>query len=406
MPQPLSPETIAIVKACVPALEARGLEITQEMYKRLLANPEIRDLFNMSHQKDGEQQKALAYAVLAYAKHIDNPAPLHRMIERIAEKHVGLNILPEHYPYVGKALLGAIAHVLGDSATPEVMEAWKQAYWFLADVLIGREHQIYDEHAHQPGGWTGWRRFKVAKRHHEAADIESFRLEPVDGKPVMLHKPGQYLSFKLDVPGHGSQRRNYTISSAPAADHYRLTIKRQPQGVVSNWFDSHMHEGDEIDVSAPAGDFQLPAQHDKPLFFISGGVGLTPMIAMLETLDREGAQKTPVRYMHSTHSPESEAFGDYIRKLAAEGRVKADMFYTRAKPPAASAGVTNHEGRMTTLWLRGQIDPNATYYLCGPTDFLVDMVQTLKDAGLPQAQVNFEMFGSASNPYLALDADA
>lgn len=110
MASPLDDKTRAIVSACVPALEAHGLAITTEMYRRLLANPEIRDLFNLSHQKDGEQPTALALAVLAYARNIDNPGALGGMVERIAEKHVGLNIRAEHYPFVAEALLGAIAH--------------------------------------------------------------------------------------------------------------------------------------------------------------------------------------------------------------------------------------------------------------------------------------------------------
>ncbi|QDH15758.1 NO-inducible flavohemoprotein [Oecophyllibacter saccharovorans] len=406
-PKPLSPETKAIVKACVPALEAKGVDITQEMYKRLLANPEIRDLFNMSHQKDGEQQRALAFSVLAYAKHIDNPAPLGPMIERIAEKHVGLNILPEHYPYVGKALLEAIAHVLGDAATPEIMAAWTEAYWFLADVLIGREHQIYEDHAHQPGGWVGWRRFRVAERRPEAEDIVSFKLVPADGKEVMLHKPGQYLSFRLDVPEHGSQRRNYSISSAPSHDHYRLTIKRQPEGVVSNWFYDNVREGQELDVSAPAGDFQLPAEPQKPVVFLSGGVGVTPMISMIETL-AENANAPKMHYVHSTHSPKTEAFGDLIRKLTAEKKMTADLFFSRDKAgaPATTPGMAVHEGRIPFEWVTTNLDRTADYYICGPVDFLVLMVQTLKEAGLPTEQIHYEMFGSASNPYLALDADA
>ncbi|ARW18567.1 globin domain-containing protein [Komagataeibacter europaeus] len=124
MASPLDDKTRSIIKACVPALEAHGLAITTEMYRRLLANPDIRDLFNISHQKDGEQPKALALAVLAYARNIDNLGAMAGAVERIAEKHVGLNILPEHYPYVADALLGAIAHVLGDAATPEIMDAW------------------------------------------------------------------------------------------------------------------------------------------------------------------------------------------------------------------------------------------------------------------------------------------
>ncbi|MBB2202093.1 hypothetical protein HLH28_11020 [Gluconacetobacter tumulisoli] len=139
----MDPHTIAVIKATVPALEAHGLEITQEMYARLFRTPSIKALFDMSRQgRDGAQPRALALAVLAYARNIDNPGVLDKAVDHIAHRHVDAHILPEHYPYVVEALLGAISHVLGDAATPEVLEAWGKAYWVLADILIGREKAI------------------------------------------------------------------------------------------------------------------------------------------------------------------------------------------------------------------------------------------------------------------------
>src|SRR5215213_6479837 len=162
MPASLSDATIALVKATVPALEAHGLEITRRMYERMFRNEAIRDLFNQSHHGEtGSQPKALATAVLAYARHIDNLGVLGGTVERIAQKHVALNILPEHYPHVAEALLGAIKDVLGKAATPDILRAWHEAYWFLAELLIGREAAIYRELAAQPGGWSGWREFVI-----------------------------------------------------------------------------------------------------------------------------------------------------------------------------------------------------------------------------------------------------
>ena len=128
MPTPLTPATIALIKATVPALDAHGLAITRRMYERLFENPDIRDLFNQSHHGEtGSQPKALAQAVLAYARNIDNLGVLGGAVERIAQKHVALNILPEHYPFVADALLGAIGDVLGEAATPEIAAAWGEA---------------------------------------------------------------------------------------------------------------------------------------------------------------------------------------------------------------------------------------------------------------------------------------
>src|SRR3954447_11826116 len=120
----LSDRTIEIVKKTVPALEAGGTAITDRMYQLLFRNPEIRDLFNQSHHGEtGSQSKALTAAVVAYARNIDNLGALASRVERITQKHVGLNILPEHYHFVAEALLGAIKDVLGAVATDEVLEA-------------------------------------------------------------------------------------------------------------------------------------------------------------------------------------------------------------------------------------------------------------------------------------------
>ena len=400
MAAPLDEKTRSIVKACVPALEAHGLDITREMYSRLLADPEIRDLFNMSHQKDGEQPKALALAVLAYARNIDTLGNLGGMVERITQKHVGLNILPEHYPYVGKALLGAIEHVLGDAATQEIMEAWAKAYWFLADLLIGVEKKIYDEHEAAPGGWIGWRPFRVRSVKQESSIIRSFELVPTDGKPVMKHLPGQYLSFRLDIPGHGSQRRNYSISSAPASDHYRISVRKEDGGVVSSWFHDTVQEGTELQVSAPAGDFTYDPGKEQKTVFLSAGVGLTPFISAVDALSPN--EKKTVRFIHGAHAADTAAFSADVQKLADSGVLHADIFFSAGVPSSATdkPGIRYHAGRITKDWLATQIDPTAVYRICGPDSFMRDMVDALKTAGVPVANIRYEFFGSAADAEL------
>lgn len=140
----LSPETIAVVKATVPALRAHGLEITTRMYQHLFQNEDIKHLFDQGrHGENAAQPKALANAVLKYAENIDNLPALSQLVEYIANRHVDTKIVPEHYPYVADAILKAIKDVLGDAATDEVLTAWGEAYWSLADILIGRETELY-----------------------------------------------------------------------------------------------------------------------------------------------------------------------------------------------------------------------------------------------------------------------
>ncbi|MFE1600118.1 NO-inducible flavohemoprotein [Methylobacterium sp. ID0610] len=408
MPTPLTPATIALVKATVPALEAHGLAITRRMYERLFENPEIRDLFNQSHHGEtGSQPKALADAVLAYARHIDNLGVLGGAVERIAQKHVALNILPEHYPFVAEALLGAIKDVLGDAATPEICAAWGEAYWFLAELLIGREAAIYREQAAQPGGWNGWRDFVVESVTPESAVITSFVLVPADGGPVLRHKPGQYLGFLFDLPGHGVLKRNYSISCAPNDRAYRITVKREahpdlPAGIVSNWLHDHARPGTRLRVAAPAGDFVLDQEGRDPVVLVSGGVGLTPMVSMLEEIVATAPER-PVWYVHGALNGRVHAMRDHVRSLAA-GRDAIRLHTVYAAPEAQDRSGDHYDasGLISAEWLTAQAPDTATYYLCGPKPFLAALVNGLRRQGIPDARIRFEFFGPAD----ALDDEA
>src|SRR4030095_14820345 len=133
----LTATTIAVVKSTAPALAQHGYTIIQRFYERLFqAHPELKNLFNMRHQERGEQQRALAGAVLAYATHIDTLPALTSAVERITHKHATLNVQADQYPVVGENLLAAIKEVLGDAATDDILRAWAEAYQELADLLI------------------------------------------------------------------------------------------------------------------------------------------------------------------------------------------------------------------------------------------------------------------------------
>lgn len=143
MTRTLSDQTIATVKATAPALQAHGLDITTAMYKRLFVNEDIKTMFDQAAQESGEQPKRLAGAILAYAQNIDKLQNLTAPVLRMAARHVETGVKPEHYPHVANALLPAIRDVLGEAATDEILAAWGEAYWFLADILIGKEAELY-----------------------------------------------------------------------------------------------------------------------------------------------------------------------------------------------------------------------------------------------------------------------
>lgn len=139
----LSENTIAIVKATAPALQEHGVAITTRMYERLFVNAEVRSLFDQAAQESGEQPRRLAAAILGYAQNVDKLQNLTPVVARMVKRHVETGVKAEHYPLVAEALLPAIRDVLQDAATDEVLAAWGEAYWFLANILIAQEQDAY-----------------------------------------------------------------------------------------------------------------------------------------------------------------------------------------------------------------------------------------------------------------------
>nr|BAV56274.1 hypothetical protein [Lysobacter sp. RH2180-5] len=404
----LNEATVAVVRATVPALAAHGHAITTAMYRRLFRDERIAALFNHANQGgDNAQAHALAGAILAYAQHIDDLPALAGALERIAHKHVGYHILPEHYPFVARALLGAIEEVLGDAATPPVLAAWGEAYWFLADLLKRREAELRGERAEAVGGWSGWREFVVAGKRLENAGgeaaIASFELRPADGGAVIAHRPGQYLTLRYPVPGQGRVKRNYSISCAPDRERYRITVKREARGHGGS---RHLHDavavGDRIELTPPAGDFFLPDAPPRPVVLLSGGVGLTPMMSMLETIVARHPQLR-THYVHATANGASHAMAAHVRALArAHGGIRVSTFYS--EPGAGDALGRSHdrEGLIDAQWLREHLPlAEADVYLCGPRPFLRALVPALARAGVAQERVHYEFFGPSDEQLAA-----
>lgn len=150
MSRVLSPEVKAIVSATAPALQQHGVAITTRMYERLFADPAVKTMFDEAAQESGEQPRRLAAAILAYAQNIDKLEALTAPVMRMAARHVETGVKPEHYPLVAEALLPAIRDILGDAATDEVLAAWGEAYWALAEILIGKEAALYAEIGEAP----------------------------------------------------------------------------------------------------------------------------------------------------------------------------------------------------------------------------------------------------------------
>lgn len=381
-----------IVKATVPLLETGGEALTQHFYALMLReHPEVRPLFNQAHQASGAQPRALAQAVLNYAKHIDRLERLGDLPAQIVHKHVSLQVQPEHYPIVGRCLLQAIREVLGaDIATDAVIEAWAAAYQQLADLLISAETQVYDTAASAPGGWRGARPFRVVRKDAESSEITSFYLEPVDGGAVLAHQPGQYIGLRLVLDGE-EVRRNYSLSAPADGRSLRISVKREPGGRESQHLHDQVAVGSVLELFPPAGHFTL-ATDTKPLVLISGGVGITPTLAMLQAALPSGR---PVHFIHCARNRGVHAFRAQVDALAqAHPQLQRFYCYEQASPADAADAVGRLTSERLAEWLPTQRDVQA--YFLGPTPFMAQVRRSLRDMGVPEAQTHFEFFGPAA----------
>lgn len=369
----LSHKQSLLVRGSIPDLRRHGETIAKLFYSNMLrGHPELQVLFNTANQATGRQPRALTSLILAFAANLHHTSELVPRLERVCNKHCSLGIRPEHYDIVGKYLLQAFAQVLGPAWTPDVHAAWVQAYNVLARMLIGREAQLYRDFAADtatatatphsssaassllsirsgidaPGAWTGWRPFRIDKRVDEADNMVSFYLVPVDGRPLPLFRPGQYVSLRLEVAELGGrpQLRQYALSETPRPDYYRITVRRDMghlvrdggggggvgvrlnggakndnengmrkyrPGIVSNLLLDDKWPGDTVELSHPAGDFwvdedALETGRSLPLVLMSAGIGAAPLMSMLNgSLEAEeeaqrpsGGRERPISWVH------------------------------------------------------------------------------------------------------------
>ena len=391
-----------MIKTTVPVLREHGVALTTHFYSRMFQyNPELKNVFNMGNQGSGKQQLSLAMAVLAYAENIEDPSVLAAAVTKIGHKHVSLDIRPEHYAIVGRHLIASIGEVLGEGATPDLLEAWAEAYQQLADLMTGLEKGLYSDAVAKDGGWTGWRPFLVKQKTQESEEITSFYLYPADGGRVADFLPGQYISIRLFLPELNLfQPRQYSLSSAPNGEFYRISVKKEkgrskhPNGMISNRLHDAVREGDVLEVAPPAGDFTLDTEKHTPVVFISGGVGQTPLLSMLEYLASTESDREII-WVHGCRNRSVHAFREPITTLEARhGKLKKHIFYDSLDKEMQVDGY--YEGIVELDRLKDQaVLQDADYYVCGPGGFIKKQFKDLAAMGVPKTAIHYEEFGPA-----------
>lgn len=386
------------IDASVPVLREHGVAITSAFYKNMFqAHPDLKNMFNMGNQANGSQQQSLASAVFAYAANIDNAAVLAPVIKRIVHKHAAVGLTADHYPIVGEHLLGAIKQVLGDASSPELLDAWGEAYWLLANQLIEAEKELYTQTSTAAGELT---ELIVINKQQETDQVTSYYLQQKDGNMPGEFIPGQYISVEATFSeGDRRQLRQYSLSDSTGAPWWRISVKREddankPQGRVSNWIHKNIEIGSTIRVSKPFGDFALDLENDKPIALLSAGVGITPMLSMLNTL-RDIAASKHVLFAHATWSQADHAhFEDIVVATDIMPNLSVHNFYnTVTETQSRLENVITHHGLMDISGIWGQHIHDADIYLCGPIGFMQKMREDLLALGINSGRIHREVFG-------------
>ena len=389
----LSARSEAVVRATAPVVAEHAEQITARFYARMFEeHPELLRVFNQANQANGEQSRALAASVVAYAVQLIDPdaPPFDHVLRRIAHKHISLGIRPEQYTIVGHHLLTAVGEVLGDAVTAEIAGAWDEVYWLFATQLIAAEARLYQQAGVDPARPV--RPYQVVRRIKETHDVVSLVLEPTDGEGLPEIDPGQYVSVFVDLPDGDRQPRQYTVSSTALGTRLQITVSRlsgtggAPDGRVSSYLHDQVSVGDVLDVSSPAGDFVVRAS-DSPLLLASAGAGITTVLPIVELIARTQPQRKVI-VAHADRTAQDHALRATVLHV---GRQIDDFTAYTWYESVDATDQDSTQGLMDLSDL--PLDDDIQVFTCGPLPFMRHVRATLLERGVSADRIRYEVFG-------------
>ncbi|HEV7656702.1 MAG TPA: MOSC and FAD-binding oxidoreductase domain-containing protein [Mycobacteriales bacterium] len=269
---------------------------------------------------------------------------------------------------------------------PALSPGWQQSF---RDMLAGGTAPasgLEPTPRSQPA-WAGFRPLRVTGVVPETSDVSSIQLAAPDGQPLPAALAGQYLTLRIPGVGPPAAVRSYSLSSAPGAGTYRISVKHEPHGVVSGYLNRDLHPGAVLDAAAPRGEFVL-GEGTGPVLLVSAGIGVTPVLAMLQALAQAHADRD-VWWIHGAREPREQALGAEAHALLATLRnAHEHVFFSRSDRAGGS-------GRLSAGTLAGLgLPPGADAYVCGPAGFMADMRDALTGLGVDPGRIHTELFGT------------
>ena len=277
----------------------------------------------------------------------------------------------------------------------------------LFEQRVGAARALRAQREQEASAWTGYRKFEVQRKVDEGGDICSFYLAPHDRKRLPGFRPGQYLTFKLDIPQQDKPIvRCYSLSDGPGSSCYRVSIKRArpprdkpdaPPGLSSNYFHDQVNEGDILDVKAPSGHFFLDLSRQDPIVLIGGGVGLTPVLSMLNAVVAD-ASKRETWFFYGVRNSQEHILSDHFRSIAAQhDHIHMNVCYSDPSSNDSQGEHYDHAERISVDLFKQRLPSNNyDFYICGPPPMMQSLTTGLEQWGVPKDRVHFEAFGPAT----------
>src|SRR5580658_3466094 len=247
----------------------------------------------------------------------------------------------------------------------------------------------------QAPAWPGFRQMRVARIHKESDSVSSFFMEPIDGRPLPVFEAGQFVVLRLLVDSAKSPvLRSYSLSDLPGADHFRISVKNELNGIGSSFLCNRTQEGDVLDVSAPRGRFTL-GPGESPVVLLSVGVGATPVMSMLHALVAQRSQRE-LWWIYGARNRAEHPFAEESRSLMKQlARGREYIVYSRPVAIDQLGSDFDASGHIETALLkRIGVLQRSDFYLCGPSSFLQNMGDGLQNWGVLAENVHTEIFGS------------
>jgi nitric oxide dioxygenase len=365
-----------LLQSTANVLKEDGKEIMAKFYSNLFReHPEYRNFFNETNQKTGKQPAAMALTIYYFVENLDNLEKMTPQMARVSAKHRATFVRPEYYPVVGKYMLEAIKDSLGKQGTPDVVAAWQALYNLMASTFIKEEKELYAKLGNNEAE-QGFATFTIQKKEVVAGGpTYAVTLTPKNGGKVPPYQSGQYITLRVEKNGvlHNGY---YPVIESYNGNNYTVAFKQgydtEQNSIVSEEIVRNYVVGSYILVSPPAGSFAL-ASDAKNHLFISGGIGITSFLAMLEDLQKQG-KASSATLVQCVRTEFHAAFADKLRNILPQGQY---LILTQEDP-------------ISKEHLQGKVKSDTHVYLSGSEVFIAMAENALSSFNVPKSQIHYK----------------